>query len=237
MELNSIQQFFPNPTKEEVFIAQTASTLANIGFTRDNTLPVLAVCRDEICADFIHTAEKHWGNSFTLGGLGGLPFGGKTEMWAASLHAPDIYDRKRFVIYAMAHIAFGPQGEIGGCMRPGMKNISGACGALIVYTKQLAEDDMDMTYYSDDAEFALLKHRMSKVVPEGAPDLLTVTASALTVIKQDILSLTSTVLDTKDTDYAVFTGTQIHLPDGNYVQPSDSWVVKNGQRQNINFSA
>ena len=118
MVMNIVQQHFPNPTDEGDFIGTTASTLATLGFTGENTLPIIAVCRDEICASFVSTAEKHWGNSFTLGGLAGLPFAGKTGMGAASHHAPDIHDRERFVIYAMAHIGFGPDGEVGGCVRP-----------------------------------------------------------------------------------------------------------------------
>lgn len=119
MVMSTVLQHYPSPTREDTYIEITAAALADFGFTKENTLPVLAVCRDEICSTFIRTAENQWGSSFTLGGLGGLPFGGKTEMWAASLHAPDIYDRKRFIIYAMAHIAFGPQGEIGGSGRGG----------------------------------------------------------------------------------------------------------------------
>ena len=237
MEMNTIQQYFPNPAEEAVFISKTASTLETLGFTGENTLPIIAVCRDEICSTFVSAAEKHWGNSFTLGGLAGLPFGGKTGMGAASHHAPDIYDRQRFVIYAMTHIGFGPQGEIGGCVRPGMEHLNGACGALIAYTGQLVENSVESRIFTDDGEFGLLTHRLGKVAPRDNPDLIGVTKAALEAIKTDIDGLTSTVIDVEKCDYAVFTGTQIHLPDGNYVQSSDSWVVMNGQRQNIQFNA
>ncbi len=232
-----IHQHYPNPVEESHFIKLTATSLADFGFSADNTLPVLAVCRDEICASFVNNAEAHWGNSFTLGGLAGLPFGGKTEMMAASLHAPDIYDRERFVIYAMTHIGFGPNAEIGGCVRPGMNNLNSACGALIAYTDQLIAGTVDGKIYADDAEFGLLKIRMAKTIPAGEPDLLGVTNAALQTIKQDIRSLTKSVLDPDSCDYAVFTGTQIHLPDQNLVQASESWVVLKGQRRDINFNS
>ena len=237
MVMNIVQQHFPNPTEEGDFIGTTASTLATLGFTGENTLPIIAVCRDEICATFVSTAEKHWGNSFSLGGLAGLPFAGKTGMGAASHHAPDVHDRERFVIYAMAHIGFGPQGEVGGCVRPGMEHLNSACGALKAYTGQLIDNSVENSMFSDDGEFGLLTHRLGKTGPIDSPDLLKVTNAALTAIKQDISSLTATVLDTSKCDYAVFTGTQIHLPDQNLVQASDSWVVMNGQRQDINFHA
>jgi hypothetical protein len=237
MVMTIVQQHFPNPFEESVFVSTTAATLATLGFTGENTLPILAVCRDEICATFVNAAEKQWGNSFTLGGLAGLPFGGKTGMGAASHHAPDIHDRERFVIYAMAHIGFGPEGEIGGCVRPGMEHLNGACGALIAYTSQLAENKVETKVFTDDGEFGLLTHRMAKVAPKDNPDLLSVTNAALDAIKQDIESLTTSVLNSEKCDYAVFTGTQIHLPDQNLVQASDSWVVLNGQRQEINFNA
>ena len=161
----------------------------------------------------------------------------KRGMGAASHHAPDIHDRERFVIYAMTHIGFGPEGEVGGCVRPGMEHLNGACGALIAYTGQLVENSVESKVFTDDGEFGLLTHRMAKVAPTDSPDLIGVTNAALSAIKQDIDRLSSTVLDTEKADYAVFTGTQIHLPDGNYVQASDSWVVLNGQRQDINFNA
>jgi hypothetical protein len=74
-------------------------------------------------------------------------------------------------------------------------------------------------------------------LPEGASDLLSVTSAALTAIKEDIAALSETVLNSEKCDYAVFTGTQIHLPDQHLVHASDSWVVMNGQRQEINFTA
>lgn len=235
MVMNTVQQHYPSPSPVDLYMRKTAATLATIGFSAENTLPIIAVCRDEVCATFIRSVENHWGNSFTLGGLAGLPFGGVTEIGAASQHAPDIYDRKRYVIYAMAHIGFGPNGEVGGCVRPGMKDVNGACGVLITYTQQLADSTVDPNVYTDDAEFGMLKHRMAKVVPSGAPDLLAVTNAALTAIKEDIDSLTSSLLSHEDCDFAVFTGTQLHLPDQTLVQASDSWVLLNGQRRNINF--
>ncbi len=237
MVMTNIQQYFPNPTEESVFMAKTASTLETLGFSGDNTLPIIAICRDEICASFVNAAERHWGNSFTLGGLAGLPFAGKTGLGAASHHAPDIYDRQRFVIYAMTHIGFGPDAEIGGCVRPGMEHLNGACGALIAYTEQLKEHKVESKIFTDDGEYGLLTHRLAKVAPTDSPDLIGVTKAALAAIRQDIDGLTTTVLDTQQADYAVFTGTQIHLPDGNYVQTADSWVVMNGQRQDISFNS
>jgi hypothetical protein len=237
MVMNIVEQYYPGAIEENAYIGSTAQTLATLGFTGDNTLPIISVCRDEICATFTAAAERQWGNSFTLGGLAGLPFGGRTGMSAASHHAPDVYERERFVIYAVTHIGFGPEGEIGGCVRPGMRELNGACGALIAYTGQLADNKVDPKIYSDDAEFGLLTQRMSKVVPDGTPDLMAVTNAALAAIKEDIEQLTSKVLNTEKCDYAVFTGTQIHLATSNLVHPSDSWLIINGQRQEINFGS
>ena len=237
MVMNIVEQHYPGSSEEDAFIGMTAATLASLEFNGENTLPILSICRDEICASFVSAAEDHWGNSFTLGGLAGLPFGGKTGMGAASHHAPDIHDRERFVIYAMAHIGFGPEGEVGGCVRPGMKDVNGACGALIGYTGLLNESNTETTIYADDAEFGLLKQRMAKVVPEGAADLLAVTNSALTAIQHDIANLAANVINAEKADYAVFTGTQIHLSDRNLVHPSKSWVVIDGQQQGIDLNA
>ncbi len=238
MVMTNIQQYFPNPTEERAFVAKTASTLATLGFNSENTLPVISVCRDEICSSFINAIETRWGKSFSLGGLAGLPFGGKMEMSVAHDHAPDIHDRKRLVIYGMVHIGFGPQGEVGGCVRPGMKELNRACGALIAYSGYTKEEDKELNkIFTDDGEYGLLIYRMEKAIKPGDNNLLEVTNAALEVIQQDIDRLTSKVIDPDETDYAVFTGTQIHLPDGNYVQAADSWVVMNSQRQDINFNS
>ncbi len=238
MVMTNIQQYFPNPTEESAFIAKTASTLATLGFNSENTLPVVSVCRDEICSSFINAIETSWGKSFSLGGLAGLPFGGKMEMTVAHDHAPDIYDRKRLVIYAMVHIGFGPQGEVGGCVRPGMKELNSACGALIAYSGYTKDEDKELNrIFTDDGEYGLLIYRMEKAIKPGDNNLLEVTRAALAVIQQDIDRLTSSVIDPDETDLAVITGTQIHQPGKNLVQPSHCWTQIKGQRQDIDFIA
>ena len=234
MVMETVQQYFPSPVNEENFVTSTAATLSSLGFNRENTLPIAAVCRDEICSPFVGVIEKHWGNCFTLGGLGGLPFGGRTGLGAASHHAPDIHDRERFVVYAMTHIGFGPDGEIGGCVRPGMKDLNSACGALKAYSGQLTQGNVETRIFTDDGEFGMLAHRLAKAGSMMAgTDLISVTNAALSVINEDIDKLATAVFDTGKADYAVFTGTQIHLPDQNLVQPSAGWLVINGQRQDI----
>ena len=159
-------------------------------------------------------------------------------MSVAHDHAPDIHDRKRLVIYAMVHIGFGPQGEVGGCVRPGMKQINRACGALIAYSGYTKERDKELNrIFTDDGEYGLLIYRMEKAIKPGDNNLLEVTSAALDVIQQDLDRLTSKVINPDETDFAIITGTQIHLPGENLVQPSHCWALINGQRQDIDFIA
>ncbi|MCF6199229.1 MAG: hypothetical protein L3J67_07510 [Hyphomicrobiaceae bacterium] len=238
MVMNTVQQHFPNPVSETDFIATSASALSTVGFSSDNTLPIISVCRDEICASFVNTVETQWGKSFTLGGLGGLPFGGKTGLGAAAHHAPDTHDRERIVVYALTHIGFGPEAEVGGCVRPGMEHLNAACGALVAYSGHVvAQDKAVNKIFTDDGEYGLLIHRMEKMAKPENHTLIDVTNAALSVIQQDITALTEKVFNKDKVDYAVFTGTQIHLPDQNLVQVSDSWIIMNGERQEIDLSA
>ena len=238
MVMSVVQQHFPTPRNEAEFVANSAALLAQAGFVAENTLPIISVCRDEICSSFVSAIEAQWGQSFMLGGLAGLPFGGKTGLGAAAHHAPDIHDRERIVIYAFTHIGFGPGGEVGGCVRPGMEHLNAACGALVAYSGQVVEEDREVNkIFTDDGEYGLLTHRMDKEPKPEKPELLAVTNTALEVIKADIDALTSKVLHQDKCDFAVFTGTQIHLPEQNLVQLSDCWAILNGNRQPIEFSA
>lgn len=77
-------------------------------FAQDNTLFGMSVCSDEVNFfenEVIDLMKKRWGESFSLGGLAGIPFAGKAGLSAYAHHVPDegkVSLRSRFQLVAFA---------------------------------------------------------------------------------------------------------------------------------------
>jgi len=96
-------------------------------FSKRNTLLNLSLCPDEINYSFIKTLTDAYGPPFNLGGLGGIPFVGKSGINAATSHIPD--SGKMFVVVA-PHVGYSPSSDtLGKVKRPGRRQLSSACGA------------------------------------------------------------------------------------------------------------
>jgi hypothetical protein len=71
---------------------------------------------------------SRWGEGFTLGGLGGLPFAGKSGFRAYLHHAPD---SGRLLIMFAPHVGIDSEGRVGALQREGQTALSKACGAAL----------------------------------------------------------------------------------------------------------
>ena len=78
--------------------------------------------------------SRRWGEAFTLGGLAGLPFVGKSGFGAYFHHVP--VNGKLLIIFA-PHVGIGQLGKIGALQRDGQDSVSSACGAAIGAYKEL----------------------------------------------------------------------------------------------------
>jgi hypothetical protein len=110
-------------------LAKVAAVLPKYGFDDDNTLFAQSVCPDEINheeGDITDLFTKHLGEVFHMGGLGGLPFTGKTGFGAFSHHVPD--NGHCFVLMA-PHIGISEAHELGMYTRDGQSCSGAACGA------------------------------------------------------------------------------------------------------------
>merc|ERR1719277_2052308 len=124
-------RFFPTAKLSADTVAYTTSTLASRGFTSDNTLFVHSVCPDEVNAkaeELVYLMSGQWGEAFTLGGLAGVPFAGKSGFGAFLHHTPE--QGKIFVMLA-PHVGIASNGEVGAVTRFGQSSVSTACGAAI----------------------------------------------------------------------------------------------------------
>ena len=237
----TLQGHFPGSIPEAEFVERTAQLLEREGFTKENTLAAVALCRDEIARSLFVDVEDRWGPSFSLASLAGMITAGRTGISAALSHAPTQDGRKHIVVYAMPHIAIDRYGTIGQVQRPGLSEPSSACGALTQFRNGLLAGHHQIGVDRFDAEQSLLGHRLQPMIEHGeVPDLVDLTKWAASAIEDDLRDIIDDVLaesaDNSDVrpDGATFTGVQIHGPDNaNYVWPRNAHLVVDGALQDM----
>ncbi len=242
----ALDRHFPGAVLGGEFIAETASRLSDEGFTKDNTIACVALCRDEVTRPLFSDVERAWGPAFSFAGLAGMVTAGRTGLAAAIHHAPIENGRRRFVIYAMAHIGVDAAGAIGWLDRPGIAEPSSACGALVAFRNELQGGALVVEFDRYDTEQSLLKHRLLPLIGYGnVPDLVDLTKLTVTAIEDDlqaiILSLATQWRETNQAmpaDAAMFSGIQIHGPDRmNFVWPLSAHIEVGGDLRDYKFSA
>ncbi|WP_375583236.1 hypothetical protein [Cyclobacterium xiamenense] len=132
-----------------------------------------------VCSDDINVPSTTFFNvlfgPFVMGGLGGIPFVGKTGMTAYAHHIPD--EGSAFIFYG-PHIGITLDGELGKMYRPRMEAKGNSCGALMLaldrfrtdgYTPLLNEDD----YQQMKLEESLLPYRAEILASENPPKAIT----------------------------------------------------------------
>ena len=231
---DALKAYFQRIEPEAEYIEKTHVALGKHGFTRDNSIACVGVCRDEISQPLIEVVQRNWGHVFNLSSLAGMFFAGKTGLSAAMHHAPNLEGKARYVFYSFPHIAIDGEGRVGVCEREGRHGESSACGALGVFQKELAEGSASKVIEVDDVEISLIRARLLEEIPEGkAPDLLELTKVAQRAIQADLEALLAVLIDTSKSDYAVIAGIQVHGPDGNYIAPVAAYVYVDGVKHEL----
>jgi hypothetical protein len=242
----ALDRHFPGAVLEEEFITETASRLSSEGFAKNNTIACVALCRDEITRPLFADVERVWGPAFSFAGLAGMVTAGRTGLAAAIHHAPIEAGRRRFVIYAMAHIAIDAEGTIGLVDRPGIPEPSSACGALVAFRNELQEGALVVEFDRYDTEQSLLRQRLLPLIGYGTvPDLVDLTKLTVTAIEEDLQEIILSLAEewreidrAMPADAAMFSGIQIHGPDGaNYVWPLSALIKLGGDLSDYDFSA
>ncbi len=137
--------------------------------------------------------------------------------------------------YALPHIAIGPDGEFGLYYRPGRQKASHACGALMAFQHELESGSLQLAPDPDDIEQSVLKRNLLRKIRYGdVPNLLSLTRIAHDVILEELERMIHLTVDPTRSDYGLFTGIQIHVPEGrHFVWPGAAYVVKDGKRLNL----
>lgn len=231
----ALDKHFPGAMKEADFVCKTEPALKAHGFTPENAIPAVGLCRDELCRTLTREVFNVWGEPFEFSSLAGMIFCGKTGFGAFHHHSPVDGGRERYVYFAMPHIAIGPNGEIGQCTRPSRPGTSSACGALVAFHGELTSGTVDLQPNPDDNEQTLLKSHMLKAMPFGeVPDLASLTHVAHKVILNDLERMIGLTVNTDEADYVVLTGVQIHGPEGaQFVWPGTMYAVVSGERHDV----
>jgi hypothetical protein len=227
-----LQRYFPTVRTETQFVQETARELHDFGFTADNTIAIVDVCRDEISQSLLRVVRDEWGEAFNLCALAGLFFAGRTALVAAMHHAPRQDGRERFAFFTLPHIAIDGEGRLGVCERPGVGE-SNACGALNVFLQTLRQGTRALTLDENDLEQSLLTLRLFKELRGASPDLLQLTRVVQKVALTDLEAALQPLIAVDRCDYTVLSGIQIHGPDGNYVSPIAGYAVVGGARHEI----
>eukprot|EP00741_Cyanophora_paradoxa_P024363 tig00021795_g23525.t1 len=147
-----VRELYPGCVTRDEFVRNSVRRLAPFGFCRQTSIPVICLCRDELCQPLFRKIEEAWttpggAGAFDLSGLagiGGLLSGGITAFAAAEGHSPLAGDgRERYVFFAFLHVAVGEDGTVGACTRAGRCRPSHACGALCAIQARYAQGLMN----------------------------------------------------------------------------------------------
>jgi hypothetical protein len=169
---------FPTALTSRRTADHVTMALSDHGFTTTNTLFGASICSDEInfCNSvpkslYSELGESYGGNKvFNMGGLGGIPFIGKTGLSAGMDHIPD--QGNLLLLYA-SHVGISEQGgEVGKVERCGQHgHVTTACGAavaaydLIKKHGTLFHDHVSLSSHDEEEAFIVqeLSARLSKI--------------------------------------------------------------------------
>jgi len=113
----AMMNYFPGSISSNAVDQRVARVLANRGFTPQNTLLATSACPDEVNSrpgEMVELMKNRWGECFTLGGLGGVPFTGKAGFGAYAHHVAD--GGKLLIVFA-PHVGVEANGRVGERLR------------------------------------------------------------------------------------------------------------------------
>ncbi|MGB5962577.1 MAG: hypothetical protein WBG73_18065 [Coleofasciculaceae cyanobacterium] len=222
----ALNTYFPGAIPMNKYMRKTFQKLSAYDFSDENTMGMIAVCRDEIAEALFIEVIRYWGKTFNCCSLAGFVMMGKTGLAAATDHTPIVDGLRRFTFYAMPHVAISRYGEVGKLYRDGLQNASHACGALEKVVEELARGHLKLEMDMQDIEQTIIRQKILSTITYGnKPNLIEITKLASKIISNDVENLLNT-LDQSVFKYAVMTGIQIHGPlNSHWIYPQDFYVV------------
>lgn len=236
----TLQSYFPNALNKLNYLGAATHKLNQMGFTNENTLAAVSICRDEILEDFRKSVTISWGNVFTLGGLAGLPVAGKTGLTAFSHHIPDDVESPQFLFVVASHIAIGENGELCAIKRKNCSSDSHACGSLLNclgkfkqangnYQPEFRVNDIGQSYVE-----SCLAPYQKEIINSENPELA-ITEKAFDVTLEILESLFSEMPEFTGGKFAVLGGIVINSPYGfgDYFSPKVAYKSDQNQKKDL----
>jgi hypothetical protein len=153
--LHAIKLAYPGALDNKTLVTRMTSALEKFGYTKKNTLVATSLCCDEVNRELEKEIGKVYGDNFSMGGLAGFPFCGKTSFGAMAHHIPE--DGSCVVVYG-PHVGIDSEGNIGKVNRRGRKGSGACCGSATAacgYVKGVksgAIKKLDTPTTTDDAQ-------------------------------------------------------------------------------------
>ena len=211
-------KYFPGSMTSADLDQLIGDALDERGYHKGNTLFAHSVCSDEVNfnrKEIIDLQRRRWGESFTMGGLAGLPFAGKAGLGAFAHHVPD--EGKLLIMFA-PHVGLGFDGKVGALERDGIADVSSACGAAVGAFKTLSKPGATVPSSLNDLndiEFDYIKMKLAPRlagVSNSQNSLAYVTYQMYAMVKESILEQIAAVPGIWDdcAELAVIGGVQIN---------------------------
>eukprot|EP01029_Cantina_marsupialis_P018008 TRINITY_DN4088_c0_g1_i1.p1 TRINITY_DN4088_c0_g1~~TRINITY_DN4088_c0_g1_i1.p1 ORF type:complete len:235 (+),score=93.09 TRINITY_DN4088_c0_g1_i1:64-768(+) len=205
------------------------SKLQEHGFTNDNTLFGYSSCPDEVTRrldEDLFTSD--YGVGFAFGGLGGIPFVGKTGFGAFSHHIPD--DGNALIIYA-SHTGIC-EGDVGVTLRPGMSHKSTCCGSACAALKTVEVDAIvDPSEFQQAHVTKIVRNSFDRIqkAEDAQMELAFVMHDAIKEHIEDIVDI-----DAIPGKLALLGGIQITADDGDLFLPL-SFELRSKEDETVNL--
>ena len=225
--------FFPGCLRGEQVFVKTINTLELYGLDKESTLCALSVCPDEInhkIGDITDLFHGHFGRVFHLGGLGGIPFTGKTGFSAYSNHVTE-HNGNCFVVMA-PHIGLSSTQLLGMYTTnddPNNYKERSACGAAIgalqycLAEKQVPDLSDDASDYQEDYIIQQVKKHQEEIVNQDSDNAMQATLAhhMWQLGKEKLDQVVNTDFGGPRSKLMVLTGVMINMPPpyGDLFQP------------------
>eukprot|EP00929_Paragymnodinium_shiwhaense_P065986 TRINITY_DN33058_c0_g1_i1.p1 TRINITY_DN33058_c0_g1~~TRINITY_DN33058_c0_g1_i1.p1 ORF type:complete len:348 (+),score=57.75 TRINITY_DN33058_c0_g1_i1:82-1125(+) len=162
----SMREHFAGALPDVMVGERVKRVLQPYGLNKRNTIYAESIAADEIShgdRQLTSLLTQHWGNVFTLGGLGGFPHGGPLALSAFAGHVP--HNGNLFIFYG-PHVGISESGQVGCTVRLGLKQSTTACGSLTAAYENCLSGLRADDYSAADSQARLVQQELCPYVDE-----------------------------------------------------------------------